>query len=309
MIVAAIVPAVIPVTSKRFLFARILEDTLAATSKALGVLTACNGNPLNLRQQVVIVKTVRVEAPKEVLGGVTQETDVAELVGGSIGEAGLVGIGDVVVRFGTVVNVDEFSQPAIVDLCLEADINLALHLSLGVLQVFVGGCVGISIFGNRVLGRRILFSCNGVSSTAKLCETDMQAHTMVAEALGFQVSRNDRLFLCHRVSLLGCHELVHKELEQAGVLQRVPFIPELDQGSVVNGDLAVFIVLGALEDEKHLAFQCVIQKSCLHMIAENVLNNQGGLLHLPVGMKQLCFLDITGRSHDGFGMNALFGEL
>jgi len=61
----------------------IIKDALATTSQVLGMLAACGDDALDLRDDGVVC-SLGLQAAKEVLGGVTQEADIAKLVGGFV---------------------------------------------------------------------------------------------------------------------------------------------------------------------------------------------------------------------------------
>lgn len=87
-----------------------LEDALATAGEMLGVSAADGDHFLHLRHQRVGVVAVRLHVAQKVLGGVAEEADVVELVVAFVGNARLVRIAEVEVRFGFLVNSDEFAQ-------------------------------------------------------------------------------------------------------------------------------------------------------------------------------------------------------
>lgn len=76
----------------------------------LGVSAADGDHLFHLGHQRVGVVAVSLHVAQKVLGGVAEEADVVELVVAFVGNARLVRIAEVEVRFGFLVNSDEFAQ-------------------------------------------------------------------------------------------------------------------------------------------------------------------------------------------------------
>lgn len=87
-----------------------LEDALATAGEMLGVSAADGDHLFHLGHQRVGVVAVSLHVAQKVLGGVAEEADVVELVVAFVGNARLVRIAEVEVRFGFLVNSDEFAQ-------------------------------------------------------------------------------------------------------------------------------------------------------------------------------------------------------
>lgn len=87
-----------------------LEDTLATAGEMLRVFAADGDHLFHLGHQRVGVVAVSLHVAQKVLGGIAEEADVVELVVAFVGNARLVRIAEVEVRFGFLVNSDEFAQ-------------------------------------------------------------------------------------------------------------------------------------------------------------------------------------------------------
>jgi hypothetical protein len=87
-----------------------LEDTLATAGEMLGVPAADGDHLIHLGHQRVGLVAVSLHVAQKVLGGVAEEADIVELVVAFVGNARLVRIAEVEVRFGFLVNSDEFAQ-------------------------------------------------------------------------------------------------------------------------------------------------------------------------------------------------------
>jgi hypothetical protein len=108
----ALVAGSLPVVANRasvFIF-RELEDALATTGEMLGVPGADVHHLLDLGHQRVRLMTKCLHVTPEIFGRVTEETDLGELVVALVVSARLVRVGKVEVRFGFLVNSDEFVQ-------------------------------------------------------------------------------------------------------------------------------------------------------------------------------------------------------
>lgn len=87
-----------------------LEDALATTSEVLGMFGADVDHLLELGHQRVEVVAVDLHVAQKVLGGVAEEADIVELVVAFVGNARLVRIAEVEIRFGLLVHSEEFAQ-------------------------------------------------------------------------------------------------------------------------------------------------------------------------------------------------------
>jgi hypothetical protein len=87
-----------------------LEDALATTSEVLGMFGADVDHLLELGHQRVGVVAVDLHVAQKVLGGVAEEADIVKLVVAFVGNARLVRITEVEIRFGLLVHSDEFAQ-------------------------------------------------------------------------------------------------------------------------------------------------------------------------------------------------------
>lgn len=104
--IAAMVRTVAAAVTNDLFIIRILKDALATTSQTLSVRAACTDHAFDLWDQGVI-SSLGLQTAEEILGGITKEADIAELVSRFVRDASLVGVGDVVISLGGVVNLDE----------------------------------------------------------------------------------------------------------------------------------------------------------------------------------------------------------
>jgi hypothetical protein len=111
-VVAVFVTLALPVRSDRASVGILgkLEDALAATGEMLGMSGADIDHLLHLGLQRVGVVAMIIHVAQKVLGGVSEEADIVELVIAFVGNARLVRIAEVEVRFGFLVNSSEFVQ-------------------------------------------------------------------------------------------------------------------------------------------------------------------------------------------------------
>lgn len=110
---AALVRTLTAAVTNNLFILRILKDALATTSQTLSVCAACIDHAFDLWDQGVI-SSLGLQTAEEVLGCITKEADIAELVSRFVRDASLVGVGDVVIGLGCVVNLDEVVQDNLV---------------------------------------------------------------------------------------------------------------------------------------------------------------------------------------------------
>lgn len=72
--------------------------------------TACIGDIFNFRDQRMVAMALRSHVTKQVLRAVTEEANIAELVGFLARNTGLVSVTEIVISFGSLVDLNKVLQ-------------------------------------------------------------------------------------------------------------------------------------------------------------------------------------------------------
>jgi hypothetical protein len=127
----------------------------------------------------------------------------------------------------------------------------------------------------------------------------MQEHTVLDDLLCSQVSGNNDLIVNIRVAVLDDNELVEEQLQKTDVLHRLALVPELEEEFVKDGDLAILIILRALDEPKGMALHGMIEQLGVSTVVKDVHEDLARFLGRAVLQRQLAFSEAL-RGHVGW---------